>query len=419
MLYYYSPKCSAEDRAKSFSSLVLFILSLFTFSLVIVSYAYAGQVTLAWDASDGQNVAGYTIYYGSASGDYRYTKNVGNVTTCTIESLPDGEMYYFAATARDSYNNESDFSEEVSYLAGNKPPTANAGPDQESHGGDKVKLSAINSSDPEGGALSYKWTQTGGTSVNLSDPNAAEVDFIAPYVEPGGESLTFALQVTDEWGAKSQASCRVNIISANLPPVANAGSQQDVQELEIVKLDGSASRDPDGIIDSYSWTQLSGPTVEVLYPDMAQASFVAPGVGPEGACLTFRLTVRDVGGLESSSTCLVNVTWINEPPIANAGSDQQVNAGKTAVLDGSASTDPDDGIASYQWHQTSGSPVTLNGSNTAKPSFTAPAFDSLLTTLTFELTVTDKGGLQSTRSCNVYVKSRVSSWKSIVKWYRW
>lgn len=418
MLYYYPPKCSAEDRAKSFSSLVLFTFSLFTFSLMIVGYAYAGQVTLAWDASGDQDVAGYTIYYGPASGDYKYSRDVGIVTTCSIESLPDGEMYYFAATARDSYNNESDFSEEVSYLVGNQPPIADAGPDQTLHGGDEVQLTAANSSDPEGGTLSYEWTQTGGTSVNLSDPYAVEVVFVAPYVEQEGESLTFTAEVTDEYGAKSQASCTVNIISANLPPVANAGSQQKVQELTIVDLDGSASKDPDDGIDSYSWAQVSGPTVDLLDSDMAKAGFVAPNVGPEGASLTFRLTVKDFGGLESSSTCLVNVTWINEPPIANAGSDQQVYAGKTAVLNGSASTDPDDGIASYQWHQTSGSPVTLNGSNTAKASFEAPSFDSLLTTLSFELIVKDKGGLMSTRSCNVYVRNRVSTWKKIRKWYK-
>ncbi|MGA7879025.1 MAG: PKD domain-containing protein [Desulfoferrobacter sp.] len=374
-------------------------------------------MTLSWDPNSDENVAGYKLYYGKSSGNYQYSVDVGNVTNYSISNLPDGERYYFAATAHDFSSNESNFSEEVSYVVSNKPPVADAGPNQTLHAGDEVRLIAANSSDPEGGMLLYQWTQTGGIPVGLSDTQATDVVFIAPNVEPEGESLTFALKVTDEWGAKSQASCTVSIVSANLPPIADAGLQQNVRELEIVHLKGSASKDLDDGVDSYTWTQLSGPAVTLIDPDLADPIFVAPDVDPDGASLTFRLTVRDISGLESSDTCLVNVTWGNASPVADAGPDQQVNAGKTAVLDGSASTDPDDGIASYQWHQTSGTPVALTRPDTAKASFTAPSFDSVLTTLSFELSVTDKGGLRSTKSCNVYVRNRVSNLKKISRWY--
>jgi len=70
--------------------------------------------------------------------------------------------------------------------------------------------------------------------------------------------------------------------------------------------------------------------------------------------LTFELTVTDYSGIESTDSCLVNVTWLNEPPVAVAGPDQTVNEGIVVTLDGTSSLDIDDGIASYLWNQISG-----------------------------------------------------------------
>ncbi len=77
----------------------------------------AGQsVSLTWDASPDINVAGYNIYFGSASGDYTNMINVGNVTTTTISGLTAGVTYYFAATSYDDLGLESGYSSEVTYL---------------------------------------------------------------------------------------------------------------------------------------------------------------------------------------------------------------------------------------------------------------------------------------------------------------
>ncbi len=79
----------------------------------------------------------------------------------------------------------------------------------------------------------------------------------------------------------------------------------------------------------------------------------------------------------------------NQPPIANAGTGQTVNAGDIVTLDGSKSTDPNNDPITYSWRQISGTPVTLDSANTAVVTFTAPEDISKDAVLRFELNVTD------------------------------
>ncbi len=94
--------------------LLLYFLS-FVFILA-PTLAGAAQVSLAWKRSTGANIAGYKMHYGSYRGSYQYTVNVGNSTSCTISGLTVGKKYYFAATAYDTQQNESDYSNEVTFV---------------------------------------------------------------------------------------------------------------------------------------------------------------------------------------------------------------------------------------------------------------------------------------------------------------
>jgi hypothetical protein len=76
-------------------------------------------------------------------------------------------------------------------------------------------------------------------------------------------------------------------------------------------------------------------------------------------------------------------------PVAKAGPDQTVTAGKPVQLDGSASSDEDKDELTYTWTQTAGPPVKLSD-ETGKPIFTAPKV-KVPTVLIFELKVNDAG----------------------------
>ena len=74
----------------------------------------ASALTLAWDPNTEPDLAGYRVYYGTASGVYVDSVNAGNTTTYRLDGLLDGVTYYIAVTAYDTSGNESDFSKEVS-----------------------------------------------------------------------------------------------------------------------------------------------------------------------------------------------------------------------------------------------------------------------------------------------------------------
>ena len=143
---------------------------------------------------------------------------------------------------------------------------------------------------------------------------------------------------------------------------ANAGPDQTVREGDTVVLDGSNSS-PRPFIAAYFWEQTGGsPTVTLTDANTAKASFVAPIVGPEGTSLTFQLTVIyffNASMHSDTDSIIVNVRFVNDPPTADAGPDQNVDEQTTVTLDGSNSSDPDDGIESYRWKQVAG-PIGLN-----------------------------------------------------------
>ena len=189
----------------------------------------------------------------------------------------------------------------------------------------------------------------------------------------------------------------------NQPPIADAGPDQTVNEGEAVSLNGSNSSDPDGDIASFHWVQIGEPAVKLSDPNAGQPVFISPDVWPEGAALTFELTVEDQNGLERTDSCVVNVTWDNESPQADAGVDQTVDGGSVVTLDAIDSLDIDNGIESYSWKKISGPEVTLSGAASDQATFTAPNVESDGVSLTFELTVTDAGTLYDTDSCIVNI----------------
>jgi hypothetical protein len=81
----------------------------------------------------------------------------------------------------------------------NRPPIAEAGPDQVVKSGSMVILNGLRSVDPDGDPLRYEWKQVRGNRVALLDADTAKATFVTPRVS-SKRLLQFRLQVTDMKG---------------------------------------------------------------------------------------------------------------------------------------------------------------------------------------------------------------------------
>ena len=74
----------------------------------------AASLKISWNPNTETDLAGYRVYYGTSSRDYRDTVEVGTLSEVVLDGFFEGSTYFLAVTAYDRSNNESPFSEEVS-----------------------------------------------------------------------------------------------------------------------------------------------------------------------------------------------------------------------------------------------------------------------------------------------------------------
>lgn len=89
------------------------------------------------------------------------------------------------------------------------------------------------------------------------------------------------------------------------PPTANAGADSSVAPGGLVSLDGSASKDAGfGVIATYSWRQVSGPSVTLDNASAKLATFTAPSAA---GSIVMELTVTDGGNATATDQVTINV----------------------------------------------------------------------------------------------------------------
>ena len=314
-----------------------------------------------------------------------------------------GRRTCYRVRAQNSAGTHDSDSRCVTPAGDNAPPTANAGEDFSLVSGASWTLTG-SGTDPDGRVVGYSWRQTAGPDVLLRDASHPEASFAAPETD-AETRLTFRLTVTDDDGATHSDTVRVTVWPAGTPgndePRAEAGDNQRVTAGSRVTLSGRGSKDDRGII-AWHWVQWSrGPAVTLSGATSRDATFVAPSVS-EDTVLKFRLTVTDGHGATDRDNVRVTVSpGNNQPPVADAGSDQSVVSGTAVTLTGSGS-DPDGRVVGYAWTQTAGPAVSLSGATATTATFTAPVV-SARSALTFRLTVTDDRGATDSATVQVTV----------------
>jgi len=191
----------------------------------------------------------------------------------------------------------------------NLKPVANAGQDITAETGETVSITG-SASDPDGSIQSWRWSRVSGAAVTLNNAGGRTVSFTAP---DSAGSLRLRLTVTDGEGASDSDDITITVEEPapepNRAPTANAGANRTVNAAETVTITGSAS-DPDGFIESWSWTQVSGPTVSLGGASSTTITFKAPDSAGD---IRLRLAVADDDGATDTDDVMITVEAEPEP----------------------------------------------------------------------------------------------------------
>jgi len=285
--------------------------------------ADAGDAQIVWsDASvtlDGSGSTGTNL-------TYKWTENGTTLSTHKAFSRKFSVgKHTVTLTVSDSTSNDTGT---VIVEVKNRPPIADAGDDRVILPDTYIKLDASGSSDPDGKIESYRWTEDG---VELSTRESFNKIFDA-----GRHEIT--LVVTDDFGNTGEDTLEILV---NCAPIADAGPDMTVPEGALVHFNASNSSDSDGNTLYYEWKEGGGGIL-----NLAQSFDMVLPVGTH----SITLTVTDGYGATDTDRVAIEVTAVDQkPPIADAGSDQEVLIGTAVRLDASGSTDPDGEIVKYEW----------------------------------------------------------------------
>ncbi|MCO4769605.1 MAG: PKD domain-containing protein [Deltaproteobacteria bacterium] len=269
----------------------------------------------------------------------------------------------------------------------NSPPVAEANGTYSGNKGALVPVTAVGSSDPDGTITNYAWDCDGNGTFEVSTGSVTAN--CGPFSLGGSYPVT--LRVTDDQG--STATDTTTLTIANAGPSAQANGPYTVNQGQNVTIQSAGSSDGDGGTLSYEWNCSSTSTSGLVsgsanqtcnYADDGTVFGLLRVCDPEGACAT--------------DTFQVNVT--NTAPTANAGGPYNTGQGASVTVSGSASTDPDGTISTYEWDCDSSNGISYSAPS-ASPTSTCLWPDD--GTYTVTLRVTDDDGATATATATATV----------------
>jgi ribosomal protein L14 len=269
------------------------------------------STTLAGSGTDPDGtITGYA--WARVSGPTTYTFGNASAATTALTGLVQG-VYVFRLTVTD--NNGITGTDNITVVVNpanapsNQTPTANAGADRTITLPVNTTTLTGSGTDPDGTIVAYSWTRVSGPATFLLSNGSAATTPLSNLVQG---VYVFRLTVTDNYGATATDNVTVTVNAAvpgaNQPPVARTTVDSIVLVLpdNATALNGSTSTDADGIIATYAWIQLSGPTTATIN---SAGSAIAQVSGLTLGVYTFQLKVTDDDG--ASSTRAVKVVVKN------------------------------------------------------------------------------------------------------------
>ena len=296
----------------------------------------------------------------------------------------------------------------------NITPIADAGSDQNEYVGELVTLYGSGSYDADDGpeALTYLWQikkAPKGSTATLSDTTVVSPTFTPDIVGTYQMNL-----IVNDGIKKSRADTMyVTVTEAppNTPPVAHAGTDQNVDTLSLVTLDGSDSSDADaGDTLSYSWTIQSVPagssvtaltnplTVNPTFRADVDGSYVLQLIVNDGIVNSVPDTVTII-----SSTAVENATILMSVPLnAYSGISTLLSVYVDGVEHDIADIELIDSVGNPIVLETSYDPLTNKGSSVIPSGILAGLYDIRIRTGSgYESTMADTLNIAETLSLTI------------------
>ncbi len=232
-----------------------------------------------------------------------------------------------------------------------------------------VRFSAVNDHDADGDPLVFRWSGAG-----VQNETGREVG--VRHETPGTYQLT--LTTDDQTGTRNATYETSVSYTVNAPPVPRFAIDTLLAPDEDIVLDATATTDADGDELSFRWDISDGRSLE---GPVNTIQFNRPGE------YRIVLIVDDGQGVANSVQRLTRDFRVNAPPVPVITGEELTNR-SALTFSGAQSTDPDQGIQSWEWDMGDG--TRLSGEEVSHI-YEQPG------TYTVRLTVDDGAGMSNSR----------------------
>ncbi len=325
------------------------------------------MITLTGENSSDPDNDALTYSWKQLTGTTVHFESNTQAINFNVPEITENQESIFELIVEDIDGNKDTSRLTIDFINGQEAPVAVITGPATSKEREVMTLFGSDSFDENGDNLTYSWSQLSGPPVNF-EAIAENISFTVPKISEN-VNASFQLVVNDGLNNSNIATFDLEFVNLANGPISQISGPDTADEFQTITLNGENSIDPDGDSITYSWQQLSGPSVQ-FESETASINFEIPEI-LTNQLATFELTVVDIDGNTNSTEKSVEFINVQNAPTALISGPSSVNERLNVTLNGAFSTDTEGDPLTYKWSQLSGPEVTFD-STTAAITFTVP-----------------------------------------------